>query len=300
MTISPFGGKILFYMYAKGDPNSYSGAVADGISGPDISELVKGLEEKLDENEEFYSEIKEIYYANVYEILHNAFHIKLNSHDFQSQLIKKPFYVLAGEHDDIPRMVYTIVGIKPVTESELKKSIKLSHFNRNGKKLVYIAKSEELTNALEKSKFVIQPSLGIDGLGAFFIVLVNNTLLKLNTAGNNKECCSIIKAYAKAFEHLEIDLNDDSHINLIGNALCCVEKDKECFNIITGTLLPKKKSRLVQISFNLACAYAIHRYRIEALYYVKVYLQHDGSIENLLSDSWLKSLKADINNLRSS
>ncbi|WP_081099191.1 ankyrin repeat domain-containing protein [Leptospira weilii] len=110
MGISPFSGEALLNAYEscahQAEDFDYDGILLEGVSGFDITSFVPDFEELLDTHQDAYSEIKQVYYGNLYSHLHSVF-AEFFAESSGDDFFKYPVYVFANEHDEFPFLIFT-------------------------------------------------------------------------------------------------------------------------------------------------------------------------------------------------
>ncbi len=97
----------MFWGYADcNDSLAFKNELFDSSGDISLNMFFEGIDELLEEYDDYYSEIKAICTHTAFLILNLAFGKLVNSEEFSSLDIKTPFYVLGAEHDEDPVLIY--------------------------------------------------------------------------------------------------------------------------------------------------------------------------------------------------
>ena len=103
----PFDAYALFFGYANcGDSLKFKNELFDSSGDISLSIFFQGIDELLEDYDEYYTEIKEVCSYTAYLILNLAFGKFINSEEFVGLRIKTPFYIFGAEHDHEPVLIY--------------------------------------------------------------------------------------------------------------------------------------------------------------------------------------------------
>ncbi len=103
----PFDAYALFYGFASCDDSlKFKDELFDSSGDISLSMFFQGIDELLEDYDEYYTEVKTVFSYTAYLILNLAFGTFVNSPKFLDLNVKAPFYVLGAEHDEEPVLLY--------------------------------------------------------------------------------------------------------------------------------------------------------------------------------------------------